>query len=329
MTGNTMTSLTVGAAGGAILAVCTAAALAQAPAYPTRSIRIVAPFPAGGGYDFMARNIGQKLTEAWGQPAVVDNRAGANGNIGSEIVAKAPADGYTLLLGGIGPQALSVALYPKMPYDPLKDFVPVSLVAAQPNILVVHPSLPVKTLKEFIALAKARPGEIIFGSPSTGSGQHFGLEQFKSMTGIKVTHVPFKGAAPLHTSLVAGEVVAAFNIIQLPMPYVRDGRLRALATASAKRAALAPDVPTMAELGYPIDFDTWYALFAPAGTPREIVAKLNAETNRALAQQDLKDRGAVLGVEMLGTTPERLTAHMKAEIARWTKVGRDANIRAE
>jgi tripartite-type tricarboxylate transporter receptor subunit TctC len=298
-------------------------------AYPARSIRIIAPFPAGGGYDFMARNIGQKITEAWGQPVVVDNRAGANGNIGSDLAAKAPPDGYTLLLGGIGPQALSVALYARLPYDPLKDFEPVSLVAAQPNLLVVHPSLPVKTLKEFVAFAKARPGEIAFGSPSTGSGQHFGLEQFKLMTGIKLVHVPYKGAAPLHTALIAGEVPVAFNIIQLPLPYVKDGRLRALAAASPKRAALAPDIPTMAELGYPIDFDTWYALYAPAGTPREIVMKLNAETNRALGLADVKERSAVLGVEVLGTTPERLTAHMKAEIARWTKVGREANIRID
>ncbi len=311
------------------LTCISAAVHAQSGPYPNRPIRVVVPFPAGGGYDFMARNIGQKLTEAWGQAVVIDNRAGANGNIGSELVAKAPADGYTLLLGGIGPQALSVALYPKLAYDPLKDFEPVSLVAAQPNLLVVHPSLPVKSVKELVALAKARPGQVTFGSPSTGSGQHFGLEQMKLMTGIDMVHVPYKGAAPLHTALLAGEVSVAFNIIQLPLQHVRSGKLRALATASTKRAALAPDIPTMAELGYPIDFDTWYALYAPAGTPKDAIAKLNAETNRIVGLADFKERAGVLGVELLGTTPEKLTAHMKAEITRWVKVAKAANIKAD
>lgn len=298
-------------------------------AYPGRAIRMIAPFPAGGGYDFMARHIGQRLNEAWGQPVVVENRAGANGNIGSDIVAKASPDGYTMLLGGIGPQALSVPLYPRLPYDPLKDFEPVSLVAAQPNLLVVHPSLPVKNVKELIALAKSRPGEVTFGSPSNGSGQHFGLEQLRLMTGVNMVHVPYKGAAPLHTALLAGEVSVGFNIIQLPLPHVKTGKLRALATASPKRAALAPDIPTMAELGYPIDFDTWYGLYAPAGTPKDIVGKVSTEVMRILAVQDFKDRAAVLGIELIGTPPDRLAAHMRNEIARWTKVARAANIRVD
>ena len=303
-------------------------ALAQS-AYPARAIRMIAPFPAGGGYDFMARNIGQRLHEAGGQPVVVENRAGANGNIGSDIVAKAPPDGYTLLLGGIGPQALSVALYPKMPYDPLKDFEPVSLVAAQPNLLVVHPSVPVKSVKELLALAKSRPGEITFGSPSNGSGQHFGLEQLKLLTGVNMVHVPYKGAAPLHTALLAGEVSVGFNIIQLPLPHVKTGKLRALATASTQRAPLAPEVPTMIELGYPIDFDTWYGLYAPAGTSKDIVNKVSAEVVRILAVQDFRSRAAVLGVELIGTPPDRLAAHMRNEIARWTKVARAANIKVD
>jgi tripartite-type tricarboxylate transporter receptor subunit TctC len=311
----------------AALALATSAVFSQA--YPTKPVRVIAPFPAGGGYDFMARNIGQRLNESLGQPFVVENRAGANGNIGSEAVAKAPADGYTLLLGGIGPQALSVALYPKLNYDPLKDFEPVSLVAAQPNLLVVHPSLPVKTLKELVAFAKARPGQVTFGSPSQGSGQHFGLEQMKLMTGTHFVHVPYKGAAPLHSALLSGEVSVGFNIIQLPLPYVKDGRLRALAVASRKRAALAPNIPTMAELGFPIDFDTWYALYAPAGTPKEVVAKLNAETNKALANADFKEKAGVLGLELLGTPPEKLTAHMRNEIARWVKIAKAANIKLE
>ncbi len=317
-----------------LLSVAVAAAFSAADvqaqgAYPNRAIRIIAPFPAGGGYDFMARNIAHRLNETWGQPVTVENRAGANGNIGSEIVAKAPPDGYTMLLGGIGPQALSVPLYPTLPYDPLKDFEPVSLVAAQPNLLVVHPSLPVKNVKELIALAQSRPGEVTFGSPSNGSGQHFGLEQLKLITGVKLVHVPYKGAAPLHTALLAGEVSVGFNIIQLPLPYLKTGKLRALATASTKRAALAPDIPTMAELGYPIDFDTWYGLYAPAGTPKDIVGKVSAEVMRVLAAQDFKDRAAALGVELIGTPPDRLAAHMRNEIARWTKVARAANIKVE
>jgi tripartite-type tricarboxylate transporter receptor subunit TctC len=320
-------SLAVRALLSAGLSLAASGVLAQT--YPGKPVRIIAPFPAGGGYDFMARNIGQRLNEALGQPFVVENRSGANGNIGSEAVAKAPPDGYTLLLGGIGPQALSVALYPKLTYDPLRDFEPISLVAAQPNLLVVHPSLPVRTLKELVAFARARPGQVTFGSPSQGSGQHFGLEQMKLMTGTNFVHVPYKGAAPLHSALLAGEVSVGFNIIQLPMPYVKEGRLRALAVASPKRAALAPDVPTMIELGYPIDFDTWYALYAPAGTPKDVAAKLNAETNKALSNADFREKAGVLGLELLGTPPEKLTAHMRSEIARWVKVAKAANIKLE
>jgi tripartite-type tricarboxylate transporter receptor subunit TctC len=302
---------------------------AVAQSYPNKPIRIIVPFPAGGGYDFSARNIAQKLSDSLGQPVVVENRAGANGNIGSDVVAKSAPDGYTLLLGGIGPQALSVALYPKLPYDPERDLQPISLVAGQPNLLVVKPSLPVKSLGEFIKYAKANPGKLSVGSAGNGSGQHFGLEQLKQEAGLDAVHVPYKGAAPLHAALLGGEIDAAFNIIQLPMPQVRKGDLRALAIASKKRSALAPDVPTMAELGFPIDFDTWYALYAPAGTPKEIVSRLNAETLKALQAPDFKERAAALGVDLLGTTPEQLAAHQRAEIARWTKVGKAANIKVD
>jgi tripartite-type tricarboxylate transporter receptor subunit TctC len=311
--------------------VCGAAAIAQ-PArsdWPARPIKIIVPFPAGGGYDFMARNIAQKLTESLGQPVVVENRAGANGNIGSDAVAKAPPDGYTLLLGGIGPQAFSVALYPKMPFDPEKDLAPVSLVASQPNLLVAHPSFAPKNLAELIAQAKAKPGTIPFGSTGSGSGQHFGLEQLKAVSGIDVIHVPYKGAAPLHQAMLAGEVAVAFNIIQLPMQQVRRGELKALATASKKRSPLAPDVPTMAELGYAIDFDTWYGVYAPAGTPRDVIAKLNTHVNRALADPALKERAGALGLELIGSTPEQLAAHMRQEIARWSALAKAANIKAD
>lgn len=308
---------------------CQVSAQSQPSDWPARAIRIVVPFPAGGGYDFMARNIAQKLTESLSQPVVIDNRAGANGNIGSDLVAKAPADGYTLLLGGIGPQAFSVALYPKLPFDPLKDFAPISLVASQPNLLVAHPSLPVKNLAELIALAKAEPGKLAFGSTGNGGGQHFGLEQLKQVAGIDVIHVPYKGAAPLHTALLGGEVKVGFNIIQLPMQHVRRGELRALATASPSRSALAPDVPTMAEQGHPIDFDTWYAVYAPAGTPAPVLAILNAHVNRALADKAFREKAGALGLEIRGTTPEQLARHMQQEIARWSALAKSANIKAD
>jgi tripartite-type tricarboxylate transporter receptor subunit TctC len=302
---------------------------AAAQGYPSKPVRIIVPFPAGGGYDFNARNIAQKLTESLGQPVVVENRAGANGNIGSDVAAKAPPDGHTLLLGGIGPQALSVALYPKLPYDPERDLAPISLVAAQPNLLVVKPALQVKSLAELIQFAKANPGKLSVGSAGNGSGQHFGLEQLKQDAGIDAVHVPYKGAAPLHAALLGGEIDAAFNIIQLPMPQVRKGELRALAIASKRRSALAPEIPTMAELGYAIDFDTWYGLYAPAGTPRDILQRLHAETLKALQAADYKERAAALGVELIGSTPEELAAHQRAEIARWTKIGKAANIKVD
>jgi len=301
---------------------CPALAQSQPSDWPARSIRIVVPFPAGGGYDFMARNIAQKLTESLAQPVVVDNRAGANGNIGSDLVAKAPADGCTLLLGGIGPQAFSVALYPKLPFDPLKDFAPVSLVASQPNLLVAHPSLPVKNLAELIDLAKAEPGKLAFGSTGNSGGQHFGLEQLKQVAGIDVIHVPYKGAAPLHTALLSGEVKVGFNIIQLPMQHVRRGELRALATASKSRSSLAPE-------GHPIDFDTWYAVYAPAGTPPAVVAALNTHVNRALGDPALRDKAAALGLDIRGTTPEQLATHMRQEISRWGALAKSANIKID
>ena len=316
-------------AGAAVMAAASALAAlpvqAQAP-YPSKPIRMVVPFPAGGGYDFLGRLYAAKMSETWGQPVLVENRAGANGNIGSEVVAKAPPDGYTLLMGGIGPQALSVGLYPNLPYDPLKAFEPISLVAGQPNLLVVHPSMPVKTLKDFIAFAKARPGQISYASNGSGSGQHIAAEQLKLMTGIDIVHVPFKGAAPALTAILSGEVAVAFNVILSPLPYVKSGRLRALATASSRRASLAPDVPTMAELGYPIDIDTWYALYAPAGTPKDVVGRLATEAVRIGGLADVRERAGGQGIEMIGAGPDKLLAHNRAEIARWTKVIRQAKI---
>lgn len=297
-----------------------------AQAYPSRPIKIVAPFPAGGGYDFLSRMIGQKMTETWGQPVVVENRAGANGNIGTDFVAKAPADGYTLLMGGNSPIALNVSLYPKLPYDPVRDFEAISRVATQPNLFAAHPTVPVKSVADLIRHAKANPGKITYASNGNGSPQHLAAEQLKQMAGIDMVHVPYKGAAPTAAALLAGEVSVAFNVILLPLPHVQAGRLSGLAVASSKRSPLAPDIPTLTELGFPIDIDTWYGLVAPAGTPKDIIAKLSGETVRILSLPELKERTRSQGIELAGSTPTEFAAFIKADIAKWGKVIRDARI---
>ena len=303
-----------------------ASAPGAAQTYPSRPIKIVAPFPAGGGYDFLSRMIGQKMTETWGQPVVVENRAGANGNIGTDFVAKAPADGYTLLMGGNSPIALNVSLYPKLPYDPVRDFEAISRVATQPNLFAAHPTVPVKSVADLIRHAKANPGKITYASNGNGSPQHLAAEQLKQMAGIDMVHVPYKGAAPTAAALLAGEVSVAFNVILLPLPHVQAGRLTGLAVASSRRSPLAPDIPTLTELGFPIDIDTWYGLVAPAGTPRDIIVKLNGETVRILNLPELKERTRSQGIELAGSTPGEFATFIKADIAKWGKVIRDARI---
>jgi tripartite-type tricarboxylate transporter receptor subunit TctC len=303
-----------------------ASAGASAQAYPSRPIKIVAPFPAGGGYDFLSRMIGQKMTETWGQPVVVENRAGANGNIGTDFVAKAAPDGYTLLMGGNSPLALNVGLYARLPYDPEKDFEAISRVATQPNLLAAHPKVPVKSFQDLIRYARANPGKLTYASNGNGSPQHLAAEQLKRMAGIDLVHVPYKGAAPTAAALLAGEVSVAFNVILLPLPHVQAGKLTGLAVASSRRSPLAPDIPTLAELGYPIDIDTWYGLVAPAGTPRDIIAKLNAETVRILNLPDLRERTRSQGIELAGSTPEQFSAFLKEDIAKWRQVIREFKI---
>jgi tripartite-type tricarboxylate transporter receptor subunit TctC len=320
-------------AGAAVMAAASALAAlpvqAQAP-YPSKPIRMVVPFPAGGGYDFLGRLYAAKMSETWGQPVLVENRAGANGNIGSEVVAKAPPDGYTLLMGGIGPQALSVGLYPNLPYDPLKAFEPISLVAGQPNLLVVHPSMPVKTLKDFIAFAKARPGQISYASNGSGSGQHIAAEQLKLMTGIDIVHVPFKGAAPALTAILSGEVAVAFNVILSPLPYVKSGRLRALATASSRRASLAPDVPTMAELGYPsYEATEWSGLIGPANLPPEVASRMNAVINEAIQQPAVAEQYHKMGLETSLLSPGEFRTFLDTETAKFSELIRKSGIKAE
>jgi tripartite-type tricarboxylate transporter receptor subunit TctC len=308
----------------AVLAGTNAGAFAQA--YPNRPIHIIAPFPAGGGYDFLSRLLGAEMTKTFGQPVIVENKAGANGNIGTDAAAKSTPDGYTLLMGGNSPLSLNVGLYPKLPYDPLRDFEPIARVATQPNLFAANPKVPVKSVAELVQYAKANPGKLSYASNGNGSPQHLAAEQLKRMAGIDMVHVPYKGAAPTAAALLAGEVSVAFNIILLPLPHVQSGKLTGLAVASSKRSPLAPNVPTMAELGYPIDIDTWYGLVAPAGTPKEVIAKVNAETVRILNLQDLREKTRSQGIELGGSTPEEFGAFLRADIARWTRAIREMNI---
>jgi tripartite-type tricarboxylate transporter receptor subunit TctC len=297
-----------------------------AQGYPTKPIHIIAPFPAGGGYDFLARVVGAEMSKTFGQPVIVENKAGANGNIGTDAAAKSAPDGYTLLMGGNSPLSLNVGLYPKLPYDPLRDFETISRVATQPNLFAANPKVPVKSVAELVAYAKANPGKLTYASNGNGSPQHLAAEQLKRMAGIDIVHVPYKGAAPTAAALLAGEVSVAFNIILLPLPHVQAGKLTGLAVASSKRSPLAPDIPTMAELGYPIDIDTWYGLVAPAGTSKDIIAKLSAETGRILSIAELRDKTRSQGIELGGSSPEEFAAFLKADIAKWTKAIREMNI---
>ena len=309
-----------------LIACVSAAALAQG--YPNRPIHIIAPFPAGGGYDFLSRLIAPEMTKTFGQPVIVENKSGANGNIGTDAVAKSAPDGYTLLMGGNSPLALNVSLY-KLPYDPVKDFAPISRVATQPNLLAAHPKVPVKSVAELIQYAKANPGKLTYGSAGNGSPQHLAAELLKQLAGIDMLHVPYKGAAPNAAALLAGEVSVAFNVILLPLPQVQAGRLTGLAVASSKRSPMAPNIPTMTELGYPIDIDTWYGLVAPAGTPAVIIARLNAETVRILNLPEMKERTASQGIELGSSTPAEFAAFLEADIAKWSKAIRETGIKMD
>jgi len=313
------------------LAMTLACAGATAQSYPSRPIRLVVPYPPGGPLDIMARAIGQKLTEAWSQPVVVDNRAGAGGNIGADLVAKSPADGYTLLMGAVATHAINPTLYGKLPYDPVKDFAPVALVAQVPNILVVNPSVPAKSVTELIEFARARPGYLNFGSGSTGSTGHLAGELFKTMAGVQMVHIPYKGGAPAMADLLAGQVQLMFDNLANALPNVRAGRLRALAVTTLARSPAMPDLPTMAESGLPgFDLTTWFGLMVPAGTPPEIVVRLNAEIVRALNAKDMRERLDKMGAEPpANNTPEHFAAFIRAEAAKYAKVVRDSGARVE
>lgn len=296
--------------------------------FPAKPIRLIAPFSAGGALDLIARAVGDKLTDGLGRPVIVDNRAGASGAIGSEVVARSAPDGYTLLLGATTTHGINPALNPKLPYDPIKDFTPISLVATIPHVIVVHPSVPAKTLPEFVLLAKAKPG-IAFGSAGHGSPHHLALEMLKHMAHLDLVHVPYKGTAPAMIDLMTGQIQIMSVELAAATPFIKDGRIRPLAIATAKRVS-GVDLPTVAELGYTgFEVTAWYAVFGPAGLPQPIVSRLNAEILKGLQAPDLRERFASLGATPVGTTPEELSAHVRAELARWSKVIKAQNISAE
>ena len=300
-----------------------------AQTYPIRPIRMIVAYPPGGGTDIVGRLMAQKLGENLGQTVVVDNRGGATGNIGTELAARATPDGYTLLMGNVAPNAINVSLFKKLPFDPVKDFAPVSLVAVTPNILVVPPSFPVKTVKDLIALAKSKPGALNFPSAGIGSSSHLAGEMLKSMAGIDMVHVPYKGGGPALIALLSGQVQLMFATLPAAMPHVKSGKLRPVAVTTAHRSLALPELPTIAESGVPgYEAATWYGLLAPAGTPKAIVGRLHAEIVKILAT-DTRQQLVAQGFEPVGNTPAEFAAYIKSEITKWGKVIRDAGIKPE
>jgi tripartite-type tricarboxylate transporter receptor subunit TctC len=295
-------------------------ACATAETYPAKPIRLVVPFPPGGSLDVVARAIGQKLAEAWGQPIVVDNRPGAGGSIGADLVAKSAPDGYTIL-GALSTQAVNVSLYGRMPYDPVRDFEPVTLVAVKPDVLIVNPSVPANSVKELIAYARANPGALSFGSGSNGGAGHLAGELFKTEAGVDMVHVPYRGAAPAMQDLLAGRIQLMFDDLADATRQVRAGKLKALAVTTAHRSALVPELPTLAEAGLAgFDISTWWGFLAPAGTPKAIVAKWNAEVTRILATPEMETLFAEQGAEPSPTSPEAFGAMIRSEIAKYAKI---------
>ena len=302
---------------------------AQAQLYPTRAIRIIAPYVPGGGVDFVARTVAGKLTEVIGQQVIVENRPGGGTNIGSELVARAAPDGYTLLLGGV-PNTANMTLFKKLPYDVVKDFAPVVQTTIAPNILAVHPSVPVRTVKDLIALAKARRGELTFASAGIGSSNHLSGEMFRIMAGLDIIHVPYKGGGAAVTDLLAGQVSMYFGTTPSTVPFVRTGRLRALAVTGAQRSRAAPDIPTMSEAALPgFEQSAWHGILAPAGTPPAVIHKLNGDIVRLLRLPEIIERMAAQGVEPIGNSPAEFAAFIKQDVAKYEKLVKSAGIKIE
>ncbi|RCX11052.1 Bug family tripartite tricarboxylate transporter substrate binding protein [Extensimonas vulgaris] len=311
-------------------ALCTLAAAAAAvllplpsaaQGFPTKPLTIIVPFTPGGTTDLLARIVGQELAAELGQPVVIDNRAGAGGNIGAQAAARAPADGHTLFMGTVGTHAINAALYKKLPYDPVKDFVPLTRVATVPNVLVANPAQPFKTVPELIAYARANPGKVNFGSAGNGSSIHLSGELFKTMAKVDMQHVPYKGSAPAITDLLGNQIAIMFDNLPSALPYVRSGKLRALAVTTAKRSPELPDVPTIAEAGVPgYEAMSWFGLFVPAGTPAPVVGKLHSAIVKVLNKPEVKKRIAEQGGEAHPETAEKFAAFIQSESAKWSKV---------
>jgi tripartite-type tricarboxylate transporter receptor subunit TctC len=303
---------------------------ADAQGWPSRPIRFIVPFPPGGGTDVNARIIAPRLTAALGQQVVVENRTGAGGMVGTEFVAKSAPDGYTMVIATIGPIAINPSLYAKMTYDPAKDLAPVTITGEVPNGLVVHPTLPARTLKDLIALAKQRPRELNYGSSGAGAGDHLAAEMLNVMAGIRMTHVPYKGGPPAMVDLMAGNIQLIFATLATGMPYIRAGRVRTLAVASAQRFAMLPDVPTVAEAGVPgFAVNNWAGIFVAGGTPRAIIERLNSEIVKALAPPDVRQKLLEMGLVAGTNTPEQFAGYIQAETVRWAKVVKDAGIKLD
>jgi tripartite-type tricarboxylate transporter receptor subunit TctC len=313
-----------------LLAMAAFAPLAAAqPAYPNKPVRIIVPYPPGGTADIVGRTIAEKLGGTWGQSVIVENRAGAGGTIGVDAAAKSAPDGYTMVLGVTGPVTIAPGINPQLAYDPLRDLVPVTLVAAVPSVVAVHPSVAARDLRELIALAKSQPGKLSFASAGTGTSVHIAGELLKSMAGVDILHVPYKGGAPALNDLMGGQVSMIIENMPQLLPQVRSGRIRALAVTSRQRSAALPDLPAVAEILPGYEATTWFGLLAPAGTPQDIVRKVQADVAQAVALPEVKERLAGLGAEVIGGTPEAFSAHLRAELLRFAKVIKDAGIKAD
>jgi tripartite-type tricarboxylate transporter receptor subunit TctC len=303
---------------------------ARAQPYPSKPIRFVVPYPAGGPLDTVARLLGIRVAESTKQPVIVDNKPGAGGNIGADVVAKAPPDGYTILMGAVATHAINPTLYASIPYDPVKDFIPVTQIASTPNVLVVNPAVPAGNVREFIAYAKANPGKLNFGSGSTGSAGHLAGELFKTLAGIDMTHVPYKGAAPAMNDLIGGRIQVMFDNLSSSLAQMRAGKVRALAVTTAKRSALAPELPTIAESGLPgFDINTWFGIFVPAGTPGGIVERLHGEFTKALAAPDIREKMRDLGAEPVGSSPGEFAAYIRSEGDKYARIIKASGARAD
>jgi len=304
-----------------LLAAATAPANAQAPAYPTKPIRWVVPFAPGGTTDILARTVGEKLAIALGQPVIIENKPGAGGGLGATYTAKAAPDGYTIMGGTISTHAINASLYKDLQYDPVKDFVPITLIARVPNMLVINPKIPANNVAELIALIKANPGKYTFASSGNGTSQHLSGELFKSMAGVDMQHIPYKGSPPALQDVVGGAVSMTFDNITTALPLAKNGNLRALAVTTAKRSSVAPEVPTLAESGLPgYEIGSWQGVFAPAGTPPAIVKRLNTEMVKILNMPDVREKLVALGAEPVGNTSEEFTVLVKAEVVKWSDV---------